>query len=105
MIQVLNVVALWLIWWCSAAALVGGNEVRNWRALVLTSGLILIMVSAFIGAISLYMQPRSIRWWASGFIYGVAIVSAWLYDYRFGIGRHLRMVLDWVRSLGHRRHA
>lgn len=105
MIQVMNVVALWLIWWCAAAGLVGGSEVRNWRSLVLTLGLILIMVTAFIGAITMYVQPRSIRWWASGFIYGVAIVAAWLYDYRFGIGRHLRMVRDWLMSIRPRRHA
>ena len=105
MIQVLNVVALWVVWWCAAAALVGGREVRNWSSLVLGVGLILVAVSAFIGAITLYVQPRSIRWWASGFIYGVAIVSVWLYDHRFGIARQLRMLFDWIQSLAPRRSA
>lgn len=99
MIQVLNVIALWVVWWCAAAALVGGREVRNWSSLILGIGLIFVAVSAFIGAITLYVQPRSIRWWASGFIYGVAIVSAWLYDHRFGIEKQVRMLLAWVRSV------
>lgn len=112
MIQVLNVIALWMVWWCAAAALVGGREVRSWSSLILGAGLILVTVSAFIGAITLYVQPRSIRWWASGFIYGVAIVSVWLYDYRFGVAKQLRMLAAWfqsivmrVRSLASRRPA
>ena len=105
MIQVLNVVALWVVWWCAAAALVGGREVRTWSSLVLSTGLIVLMVSAFAGAITLYVQPRTIRWWASGFIYGVAIVSVWLYDYRFGVARQLRMLFGWIQSFAPRRSA
>jgi len=104
-IQVLNVAALWLIWWCAVAALVGGREVRTWSSLVLSVGLILIMVSAFTGAITLYVEPRSLRWWASGFIYGVAVVSCWMYDHRFGIARQFRMLFTWLQSLAQRRPA
>jgi hypothetical protein len=101
-IQLLDVAALWLIWWCAAAGAIAGHGRRGWRERVLTMGLIVVMVTAFVGAISLYVEPRSIRWWASGLVYGVAIVAVCWYDERFGIGRHLRMVRAWLSALAQR---
>lgn len=96
-LHLLDVASLWLIWWSAFAALVGGHEVRTWRALVLQLALIGVMVSAFTGAIATYVEPQLLPLWARGLIYAMAAIAVWLYDYRFGVGRHLRMVLAAAR--------
>jgi hypothetical protein len=52
--------------------------------------------------VTLSLQPQPIRWWASGFLYGVAVVAVWLYDYRFGIAHQLRMARRWPRAVPER---
>lgn len=95
----IEVLALWVIWWCSAAALSAGHEVRTVRALVLQLGLILVMVSSFVGAIAVYMRPGILPTWMRGFVDGTAIVAGWLYDNRFGIARHVRMIRGGIASI------
>lgn len=96
-LHALDVVSLWLIWWSAFAALVSGHEVRTWRALVLQLALLGVMVTTFTGAIATYVQPGLLPLWARGLIYAMAAIAAWLYDYRFGVARHVRMVAAAVR--------
>lgn len=87
----LDVVALLVIWWAAYAALHGGHEVRDWRDAVLTVSLIVLKVCAFCGAIAHAVSPATLPWWGHGVLYSTAGVAAWMYDYRFGVGRHVRM--------------
>ncbi|MGH8083885.1 MAG: hypothetical protein ACREPV_01235 [Lysobacter sp.] len=96
LIHVLDAAALWITWWCAAAAVVAGQEVRNWRNLAVSAGLIGVMVFAFCGALAMTFQPPRGTWWGFGLRAAVAIVAMGLYEYRFGIGRHLRMLRAWA---------
>lgn len=100
--QILDVVSLWAIWWCAFAALISGHEVRTWRGLVLQAALIGMMVSAFTGAITLYVQPGLLPEWGRGLVYATAALMLWLYDYHYGLARHARMARDAVRQFPHR---
>lgn len=99
----LDIACLWLIWWVSLAALAGGHEVRTVRALVLQLSLLALMVCSFVGAIATYVQPDLLPWWSRGLVYATAAIGAWLYDYRFGIARHLQMLWGAVRAALKRR--
>lgn len=90
-LHLLDIASLWLIWWAAFAGVMGGHEVRTWRALALQLALLGVMASAFTGAIATYVEPQMMPLWARGLIYAFAAVAAWLYDYRFGVARHLRM--------------
>lgn len=90
--HMLTVVSLWIIWWCSFAALAASAMPRTMGRVVLSLGLQALMVSSFIGAITVFMSPRVLPFWAHLFVTGVATVSLWLYDARFGIARHAGMV-------------
>lgn len=92
-----DVASLWIIWWAAFAALMSGHEVRTWRALILQLALLCAMVCAFVGAIATYVQPELLPWWARGLTYAGAAIAGWIYDYKFGVGRHVRMA--WSAAL------
>jgi hypothetical protein len=99
MLQILDVASLWIIWWCAATGLAGAPDDRSWKAWVLKAALLVVSLSAFMGGVTLFTQPQPIRVWASGFLYGVAVISVWWYDYRFGIAGQLGMARRWARSV------
>ena len=88
----LTICALWTLWWCSFAGLAAAPEVRTFSRLVLQLGLQCVMVGSFVGAITVYVEPRTMPVWAHLFVMGSAVVGAWLYDYRFGIRRQAGLV-------------
>lgn len=94
-----DVVALLVLWWSAGFGMHGGHEVNTWRALLFTVSLTSIHVFSLVGIFSLIGDPRPIDWYARGVLWGCAGAAGWLYDYRFGIGRHWRMAID---SLLHR---
>jgi hypothetical protein len=101
--EVMDVAALLVLWWTSFAALHGGHTPRDWRDVLLTFALIAMSVFAFCGAAVVWVAPSPLPWWTRGVLHTAAVISAWLYDYRFGIARHVRMARGWFIDLFHRR--
>lgn len=99
LVHVLDAAALWITWWCAIAALVAGPEARNWRNVVICLGLIGVMVFAFCGALVMTFHPPRSTWWGMGLRCAVAVVAIGLYEYRFGICRHLRMARGGLADL------
>lgn len=91
-----DVAALLVLWWTAAAFAHGGNEVQSWRSVLLCTSLIAVHAFSITGVFSLTMQPRPIEWVLRGILWGGAGIAAWLYDHRFGVGRHLRMTREAV---------
>ncbi|MFC3816552.1 hypothetical protein [Lysobacter sp. GCM10012299] len=98
-LQCLDVASLWVIWWCAANCLGAAPEGRTWKLVSLKLALWVVSVSAFVGAITLFVEAQPIRWWASGLLYGIAVVALWIYDYRLGVIRQWRLLRDWLRSV------
>lgn len=98
-LHVVDLIALAVMWWCSAAALAGGHVVLRWRDLALSAGLLAIMVFSFVGFVYLATTEAPSLWWSTGLRAGGALVLAWFYEYRFGIARHVRMARAWARNL------
>jgi len=96
LLHALDLVALFVLWWTAVTGLYAGHKVRRFRELALQTLLILLHAFAFVGALSLIAKPRDLDWVFRGTMYPVAGVAAWLYDYRFGIGRHVRLALSGI---------
>lgn len=90
----LDVLALWIICWCAFSALVGAHEVRDWKSLMVSLGLIGTVMCSFTGAVSLAVEAYRPPWWASGLIVSIAILAARWYDSRFGIVAQLQRFDD-----------
>jgi hypothetical protein len=90
----LDVLALWIICWCAFSALVAAHEVRDWKSLTVSLGLIGTVMCSFAGAVSVAAHAYRPTWWVSGLIVSVAILAARWYDQRFGIAAQLRRVAD-----------
>lgn len=103
LIRILDVAALWVLWWCAIAGLAGGHEVRTYKALAINLALIVLMVSAFSGAIALAMQAEPAPWWSTGLRCACATIAGFMYERRFGVGRHLRLLREWALSIFKRR--
>lgn len=100
LLHLLDIAALWVVWWCAAAALASAPEVRSWRELVIWAGLLGAMVFSFTGAIALSLEPAGgPPWWATGFRISLAVVAGVFYEARFGVVRHLAMLWHWIVSL------
>jgi hypothetical protein len=97
--------ALWVIWWCSIAGLITSKQAQDVRTLVQSVAMLGTMVFSFIGAIAVGSEAYRPAWWQSGLFQSSALVALWLYDARFGLGRHARMVREWVSRIVTRSHA
>lgn len=89
--RVLDALSLWSLWYCSAVFLIGGHAVQRVRELVIALSLIAIMSFSFAGVVAIAALPHEPSWWGLGMRGGAALLAWALYDYRFGIVRHLRM--------------
>lgn len=89
----LDVASLLILWWAAITTIHSGHKVRRARELILQALLIGLHAFALIGAISLVMVPRELDWALRGVLYPVAGIAAWLYDYKFGICRHVRLAI------------
>ena len=98
-LHLLDLAALAVMWWCSIAALAGGHVVLRMRDLAMGLGLIGVMVFSFAGFAYLSSTGAQSMWWSTGLRIAGALVMAAFYEYRFGIGRHLRMARDWALAL------
>lgn len=98
-LHVVDLVSLAVMWWCSAAALAGGHVVLRWRDLAMSVGLLCVMVFSFCGFAYLWETGAKSVWWSTGIRAGGALIMGALYEYRFGIARHLRMARDWAIRL------
>lgn len=90
-ITALDFLSLVVISWTSYAALESGHEVDDWWRALLTASLIGIMVSSFVGAIAVIMDPPALHWYIRGVIYSSMLFGVWFYERRYGVGRHVRM--------------
>jgi hypothetical protein len=95
----IDVAALLVLWWTAYAALHGGHRVYDWNGIFLNLALIALFVGGFVGAIATIHGESPLSWRARGVIYPSAAIAAWLYDYRFGIARHARMIGGGIRGV------
>lgn len=93
LIRWLDVLALWTICWCAFSALVGGHEVRDWKALAVCFALIGTLMFSFSGAVAVSVDRFQPAWWVSGLIISVALLAARWYDQRFGIHQQCYLFL------------
>lgn len=99
LLQCLDSLAFLILWWSSAATLVAGHEVRNWRGAILTAALLGLMAFSFVSAIAAYKGFPVFHWWGTrGTTYAAATIATWLYDHRFGIVRHWGMMYEWFKN-------
>jgi hypothetical protein len=47
MLQILDVAALWIVWWCTATGMAGASDERTWKVWVLKVALLIVSISAF----------------------------------------------------------
>lgn len=99
LLHVMDVLSLLVIFWCAGAGVVAGHEVRCWRDLLIHVGLAGVMAFSFVGVIALLAAPPSaVPLWMTALHAAVAAVATGLYEYRFGIKRHARMLWDWLHG-------
>ena len=102
-LQIFDLIALAALWWIAASYLVAGHEVRTWRGAALAAALIAVLAFSFVGAIATIKGFYVFKWWVTrGLTYSLAAVAIWLYDYRFGVIRHVRMAGAGIANKGRR---
>lgn len=93
-----NVILCVLLAYISFAFLVAGHPPRTVAQLVLQVGL--SGCFALFGVAAIIPASRDIEpaWWALLLRVALLIVGGWLYNERFGIFRHARMLAEWIKS-------
>jgi len=92
----IDLAALLVLWWTAAFALHGGHRAKDVRNVLLYGMLVVLHAFAIVFVLSLIAVPRPLEWLFRGILYPCAGIAAWLYDYRFGIARHVRMLWAWA---------
>lgn len=94
----LNVVLCVLLAYISFAFLVAGHPPRTMAQLVLQVGLSGCFALFGVAAVIPVSRGVDPAWWSLLLRAALLIVGGWLYNERFGIARHARMLMDWVKS-------